>query len=84
MSEAQGRGANAIIAMRFESGELGKLLSLKRFRRLLVRDTHAHDQVADLITVGGFAQVCTYGTACIIEKVDPELPEYPQLVRATQ
>lgn len=31
---------------------------------------------------GGFAQVCAYGTACVVEKIDPELPEYPQLVRS--
>jgi len=30
--------------------------------------------------LGGFAQVCAYGTACVIEKVDTGLPEYPQLV----
>ncbi len=25
--------------------------------------------------LGGFAQVCAYGTACIIEKIDPDLPD---------
>ncbi len=31
--------------------------------------------------MAGFAQVCAYGTACVVEKLDPDLPDYPQLVR---
>jgi uncharacterized protein YbjQ (UPF0145 family) len=50
VSEAQARGGNAIIAMRFESGELG-----------------------------GFAQVCAYGTAAIVEKIDDSVETPPQL-----
>ncbi len=52
MAECQSRGGNAVIALHFDSGDLG-----------------------------GFAQVCAYGTACVIEKVDDALPEYPQLIR---
>ncbi len=51
VSECQSRGGNAVIALRFDAGELA-----------------------------GFAQVCAYGTACVVEKIDPDLPEYPQLV----
>ena len=31
--------------------------------------------------MGGVAQVCAYGTACLVEKInaDDELPLYPQL-----
>ncbi|KAK4044440.1 hypothetical protein C8A01DRAFT_42865 [Parachaetomium inaequale] len=50
VSEAQARGGNAIIAMRFESGELS-----------------------------GFAQVCAYGTAAIVEKIDDSVETAPQL-----
>ncbi|EOO02643.1 putative upf0145 domain-containing protein [Phaeoacremonium minimum UCRPA7] len=33
----------------------------------------------------GFAQVCAYGTACQVEKIEPNepLPEYPQLFQTT-
>ncbi|KAK3393505.1 putative heavy-metal-binding-domain-containing protein [Podospora didyma] len=50
VAETQSRGGNAIIAMRFDTGELG-----------------------------GFAQVCAYGTAAIIEKVDESVETHPQL-----
>lgn len=30
--------------------------------------------------LGGFAQVCAYGTACVVEKIDDSLPDYPQLM----
>jgi uncharacterized protein YbjQ (UPF0145 family) len=30
--------------------------------------------------LGSFSQVCAYGTACVVEKIDDSLPEYPQLV----
>ncbi|KAK9352277.1 putative heavy-metal-binding-domain-containing protein [Lipomyces doorenjongii] len=42
ISECLAKGGNAIIAMRFESGELE----------------------------GRFAEVCAYGTACIVEKIN--------------
>jgi len=32
--------------------------------------------------LGGFAQVCAYGTACVIEKINPAAPDHPQLVLA--
>ncbi len=51
VQECQSRGGNAVVALRFDTGDLG-----------------------------GFAQVCAYGTACVIEKVDPGPPEHPQLV----
>ncbi|KAL2161632.1 hypothetical protein VTH06DRAFT_8194 [Thermothelomyces fergusii] len=51
VSETQARGGNAVIAMRFDAGELG-----------------------------GFAQVCAYGTAAIIEKIDDAVQVPPQLV----
>ncbi|KAK4105932.1 DUF74-domain-containing protein [Parathielavia hyrcaniae] len=51
VAEAQARGGNAIIAMRFDAGELG-----------------------------GFAQVCAYGTAAIVEKVDAAVETHPQLI----
>lgn len=51
VAETKARGGNAIICLRFESGELG-----------------------------GFAQVCAYGTAAIIEKVDPAVQVPPQLI----
>ncbi|KAK3329791.1 hypothetical protein B0H66DRAFT_37813 [Apodospora peruviana] len=50
VAETQSRGGNAIIALRFDAGELG-----------------------------GFAQVCAYGTAAIIEKVDDSIQTPPQL-----
>lgn len=52
VKECQSRGGNAVIALRFDAGDMG-----------------------------GFAQVCAYGTACIVEKIDEQLPEYPQLLR---
>jgi uncharacterized protein YbjQ (UPF0145 family) len=42
VGECIGRGGNAIIALRFDTGEI----------------------------MSSFAQVCAYGTACIVEKVD--------------
>jgi uncharacterized protein YbjQ (UPF0145 family) len=45
VGECMGKGGNAIIAMRFDTGE-----------------------------IGGFAQVCAYGTACVVERID-ELKE---------
>lgn len=51
MAETQARGGNAVIALRFDAGELG-----------------------------GFAQVCAYGTAAIVEKVDASVDTHPQLV----
>ncbi len=41
VAETKSRGGNAVIALRFDAGELG----------------------------GGFAQVCAYGTAAIVEKI---------------
>ncbi|KAF2665224.1 yjfJ-like protein [Microthyrium microscopicum] len=41
VGETMGRDGNAIIAMRFESSE-----------------------------VGGFSQVCAYGTACLVERIE--------------
>jgi uncharacterized protein YbjQ (UPF0145 family) len=43
VGECMGRGGNAIIALRFDAGEV------------------AH-----------FAQVCAYGTACVVEKIEDE------------
>ncbi|KAL8366978.1 hypothetical protein RB595_009161 [Gaeumannomyces hyphopodioides] len=54
VAECQSRGGNAIIALRFDAGELG-----------------------------GFSQVCAYGTAAVVERVDSEAPDYPQLVRTS-
>lgn len=51
MQETQGRGGNAIIGLRFDSGDLG----------------------------AGFAQVCAYGTAAIVEKIDPDRPPAGQM-----
>lgn len=51
VAETQARGGNAIIALRFDAGELG-----------------------------GFAQVCAYGTAAIIEKIEPSVETHPQLI----
>lgn len=53
VSETQARGGNAIVALRFDAGELG-----------------------------GFAQVCAYGTAVIVEKLEGSTVEYPQLAKA--
>lgn len=41
VGECMGRGGNAIIALRFDAGQLAN-----------------------------FAQVCAYGTACVVEKID--------------
>ncbi|KAK0624721.1 hypothetical protein B0T17DRAFT_507771 [Bombardia bombarda] len=54
VAETQSRGGNAIIALRFDAGELG-----------------------------GFAQVCAYGTAAIIEKIDDAVETHPQLVTSS-
>ncbi|KAI0833964.1 DUF74-domain-containing protein [Hypoxylon sp. FL0890] len=51
VAETKARGGNAIICLRFESGE-----------------------------VGGFCQCCAYGTAAIVEKIDPNIHEAPQLL----
>ncbi|KXX74096.1 hypothetical protein MMYC01_208908 [Madurella mycetomatis] len=51
VTETQARGGNAVIALRFDAGDLG-----------------------------GFAQVCAYGTAAIIEKVEESVETPPQLV----
>ncbi len=40
VGECMGRGGNAVIALRFDAGEIGP-----------------------------YAQVCAYGTACVVEKV---------------
>ncbi|KAI1801853.1 DUF74-domain-containing protein [Daldinia bambusicola] len=50
VAETKARGGNAIICLRFESGDMG-----------------------------GFAQCCAYGTAAIIEKIDPDTQVPPQL-----
>lgn len=44
IQECESRGGNAVIALRFDAGEIG----------------------------GGFAQVCAYGTACVVEKIDDD------------
>ncbi len=54
MAETQSRGGNAVIALRFDAGEIG----------------------------GGFAQVCAYGTAAIVEKIDDRVDTAPQLLPA--
>ncbi|KAL2019801.1 hypothetical protein VTK56DRAFT_9152 [Thermocarpiscus australiensis] len=51
VAETQARGGNAVIALRFDAGELG-----------------------------GFAQVCAYGTAAVIEKIDGSGETHPQLI----
>ncbi|KAK3941080.1 hypothetical protein QBC46DRAFT_109673 [Diplogelasinospora grovesii] len=51
VAETQSRGGNAVIALRFDAGELG-----------------------------GFAQVCAYGTAAIVEKIDDTVATHPQLI----
>lgn len=53
VAEAKQRGGNAIIALRFDTSDLG-----------------------------GFAQSCAYGTACIVEKVDASVVDPPQLQAA--
>ncbi|KAL2261702.1 hypothetical protein VTK26DRAFT_3575 [Humicola hyalothermophila] len=50
VAETQSRGGNAVIALRFDAGDLG-----------------------------GFAQVCAYGTAAIVEKIDDSIEAHPQL-----
>ncbi|KAK4190578.1 hypothetical protein QBC35DRAFT_75145 [Podospora australis] len=52
VAETQSRGGNAVIALRFDAGDMG-----------------------------GFAQVCAYGTAAIIEKIDQATETHPQLVQ---
>jgi len=51
VAETQSRGGNAIIALRFDAGDMGS-----------------------------FAQVCAYGTAAVIEKVDEAVQTPSQLV----
>jgi uncharacterized protein YbjQ (UPF0145 family) len=50
VAETQARGGNAVIALRFDAGDLG-----------------------------GFAQVCAYGTAAIVEKIDDRVETATQL-----
>ncbi|KAI1205895.1 uncharacterized protein F4807DRAFT_441811, partial [Annulohypoxylon truncatum] len=50
VAETKARGGNAIITLRFESGDMG-----------------------------GFAQCSAYGTAAIVEKIDPTIQAAPQL-----
>ncbi|KAK6953943.1 hypothetical protein Daesc_003905 [Daldinia eschscholtzii] len=50
VAETKARGGNAIICLRFESGDMG-----------------------------GFAQCCAYGTAAVVEKIDPNTEVPPQL-----
>ncbi|KAK0734371.1 hypothetical protein B0T26DRAFT_633908 [Lasiosphaeria miniovina] len=54
VAEAQSRGGNAIIGLRFDAGEHG-----------------------------GFAQVCAYGTAAYIEKLEGGSETHPQLLGKT-
>lgn len=35
----------------------------------------------DAADLGGFAQVCAYGTACVVEKIEGGPTEAPQLVK---
>ncbi|KAI0148223.1 DUF74-domain-containing protein [Hypoxylon sp. NC0597] len=51
VAETKARGGNAIICLRFESGD-----------------------------IGGFCQCCAYGTAAIVEKIDADTHEAPQLL----
>ncbi|KAI1382455.1 DUF74-domain-containing protein [Hypoxylon crocopeplum] len=51
VAETKARGGNAIICLRFESGDMG-----------------------------GFAQCCAYGTAAVVEKIDPATQVPPQLI----
>lgn len=51
VEETRNRGGNAIICLRFETGDLG-----------------------------GFAQACAYGTACVVEKIEDARVEAPQLL----
>ncbi|KAM7199314.1 Uncharacterized protein family UPF0145 [Rhypophila sp. PSN 637] len=55
VAEAQSRGGNAIIALRFDTGDLG-----------------------------GFAQVCAYGTAAVVEKIDDSVETPSQLVPGSE
>ncbi|EPS38890.1 hypothetical protein H072_7350 [Dactylellina haptotyla CBS 200.50] len=50
VQETTSRGGNAIICLRFDTGDMG-----------------------------GFAQCCAYGTAVVVEKVDPTTETPPQL-----
>ncbi|KAK1827179.1 hypothetical protein QBC39DRAFT_267423 [Podospora conica] len=50
VAETQSRGGNAVIALRFDAGEMG-----------------------------GFAQVCAYGTAAVVEKIEGAGVMHPQL-----
>ncbi|KAK4659239.1 hypothetical protein QC762_108440 [Podospora pseudocomata] len=54
VAETQSRGGNAVIALRFDAGDMG-----------------------------GFAQVCAYGTAAVIEKIDQSVETHPQLIRTS-
>ena len=51
VAETKSRGGNAVIALRFDAGELG-----------------------------GFAQVCAYGTACVVEKIEESPAQAAQLL----
>jgi uncharacterized protein YbjQ (UPF0145 family) len=55
VAETQARGGNAVIALRFDAGDLG-----------------------------GFAQVCAYGTAAIVEKIDDTVDTHPQLAHKAE
>ncbi|KAG7105665.1 UPF0145 protein like [Verticillium longisporum] len=55
VTETKSRGGNAVIALRFDAGELG-----------------------------GFAQVCAYGTACVVEKIEDRKGVAPQLEAGRQ
>lgn len=35
----------------------------------------------DAADLAGFAQVCAYGTAAVVEKLNPEVEEAPQLIQ---
>jgi uncharacterized protein YbjQ (UPF0145 family) len=35
----------------------------------------------DVADLGGFANVGAYGTAAVVEKIDPAAADYPQLVK---
>jgi uncharacterized protein YbjQ (UPF0145 family) len=50
VAETKKRGANAIVCLRFDAGDLG-----------------------------GYAQCCAYGTACVVEKVDGATAQAVQL-----
>ncbi|KFY45353.1 hypothetical protein V495_03027 [Pseudogymnoascus sp. VKM F-4514 (FW-929)] len=78
VGEAMGRGANAVIALRFDAAELcgfaqvcayGTAVTVEKSKRVPNTFPRGEELRFDAAELCGFAQVCAYGTAVTVEKI---------------